>query len=553
MSGGVQLSIGDLLYAMKKRIKLIVTLTIAGLIVGIVLSLVTYLQGTMSRNYEVNASVVVTTETANGLFSGGKSPDRNDFLMAKEMTDTVRYILKSESVMKKVIDNLGLVGVSARSISRNLTLNQWNESPVIELSLTWQSSEEGIAIMSKILEVGTKSLQDTLKAGTIKVLSQPSARYIVGGSVGAPMWGLIAMIGLMCGIGIAVLDVLVRPTLINLKDVQTEFGMETIGIIPYDPKHFKDTDKTPLELMSDEAVINQDYSAAAYILKNRIGNGTNHHRIYVTSAADGEGKTTIAANIAMQLAEMEQKVLLVDFNTRNPELSSMFLKRIDYEHSLNSLYRGETNESEAITSITGYLDILPVVLEHTPIPIDGMILDLVNRLAERYDYVIMDTQPVGKVSGTLGINKISDAALFVIGYDMAQKSEIKESVELLEKSGVRILGCVINGERSIENDLLKPEQKRLKKKAGKSESKKGEPEYLNEMTQQVQTEEPIKKEKKEKKSLFKHKKKEEPIIESPSEMSSVTVMEDLLKTEETKELKDEDAVDELIRIGIDKK
>ena len=67
-----------------------------------------------------------------------------------------------------------------------------------------------------------------------------------------------------------------------------------------------------------------EFPSAAYILQNRLGLKDETCSFYVTSAEEGEGKSTVAANLAVQLSDMEKKVLLVDLNTRNPRLGSMF-------------------------------------------------------------------------------------------------------------------------------------------------------------------------------------------------------------------------------------
>jgi len=62
----------------------------------------------------------------------------------------------------------------------------------------------------------------------------------------------------------------------------------------------------------------------------------------VTSAEDGEGKSTVAANLALQLSDMEKRTLLLDLNTRAPRLGGMFLQDLPYSRTLNALYKGES-------------------------------------------------------------------------------------------------------------------------------------------------------------------------------------------------------------------
>ena len=226
------------------------------------------------------------------------------------------------------------------------------------------------------------------------------------------------------------------------------------------------------------SVAAQNFSAAAYILRNRLGTKEEHHCFYVTSAVLGEGRTTVAANLAIQLSDMEHRVLLIDFDTRNPRLGALFLSSVDYAHSLNALYRGDAAEDEAITTLSGYLDLLPAVLEHNAISVDSTLIELVDRLKQNYEYVILDAPPVGVVSGTLSLNQITNNVLFVVGYDISTMPEIQSSLEKLDKSGTRVLGCVVNnvvtggalGMKQTADDYKKNISKKARAKKQKEET-----------------------------------------------------------------------------------
>ena len=75
---------------------------------------------------------------------------------------------------------------------------------------------------------------------------------------------------------------------------------------------------------------------------------------------------------------MERNTLLIDFDYRNPMLGSLFLNNLDYNRSLNALYRGEINLTDAITTLTGHLDILPMVMEHNLIYLDSAIIEMIS-------------------------------------------------------------------------------------------------------------------------------------------------------------------------------
>lgn len=467
---GVQIRVGDLLYAIGKRWKMILAFVLVGCGFGAALSGISYVQGNYT-NYRINCSIAVTSQSETGNFTGNSSYfNPNDFYLAQDMVDAVGYVMKSERVLREAAESVRIVDPDPVAIARNLDIERYNETQIIEISLKWHDADTGIRLMNAILDTSREVLPKTLMVGSVSTIDEPQAEYIMGMGGLSHIWLITGVMGFIMGAGMAMLELIMRPTLLNLKDVENVFGLETMGIIPNDQEYFRDG-RVILEKdgMTDSAV-RQNFTSAAYILQNRLGLKDETCSFYVTSAEEGEGKSTVAANLAVQLSDMEKKVLLVDLNTRNPRLSSMFLHSVDYSRTLNALYKGETDPLEAVISLTGYLDLLPSVLERNAIPMDGQVFDFIRGLEKDYDYVIIDAPSVGQVSDVLSLNQIAQAVLFVIRYDDVALPMIQNAIDKLDKSGIRILGCVVNaaqktggkyfgGERNVVENRRSRKQK----------------------------------------------------------------------------------------------
>ena len=446
-----QLRIGDILFGIKKRLLMIGVLTVIGLCAGIALSLVSYLRGEMSKQYMITASIAVTSQNANGMFTANsRDPDANDVYLAENMVDAVIYVIRSDRTLNAAVEKLDLIGVSTRDIYNNLHVSQYNETQIVELNLYWRSAQEGISILTAITQVMPDILINTLKIGSVSVINNPTSKYLIGGSLNASMWVYMALLGAMLGTGIAVLELLIRPTLLNTRDVEDQFGLDLLGEIPERKTFFRKKRNLFLRFEDEDfdPAVMDNYAATAHILQKRF-EAMDHPCVYVTSATQGEGKTTVTAYLAVELAELGMKVLLVDMDTRNPRLGGLFLNKVEYGHSLNALYKGDSDIEEAITHLTGMLDILPTVLERKAIPLDDAMCDLIQQLRSSYDVVLIDTAPVGQVADTMGLNRIADVAVFVIRFDGAGMGRIRESCERIDKTGVPIIGCIVNGIKTL--------------------------------------------------------------------------------------------------------
>lgn len=444
----VQIRVGDLLYAVLKRWKIILALGLMGFACGFALSGISYLQGNYT-SYAINCSIAITSQSGTGAFTNNSSYlSSNDFYLAQDLVDASTFVMKSDRVLQAAIDGAGLVSVTPKDVSRNLDVSRYNETQILQLTLNWNNADAGVRLMNALLDACKEVLPETLMVGSVAVIDPPAASYLMGGGGYSSLWLIFGLLGIAAGVGVAVLELIMRPTLLNLKDVEDVLGLETLGIVPRDDAYFAKGTRILSDKPADASAV-QNFASAAYILSNRFGTKEKQHRFYVTSAEDSEGKSTVAANLALQLSDMEKRTLLLDLNTRAPSLSGIFLQTVDYGRTLNALYKGESSEQEAVISLTGHLDLMPLILERNAVPLDGTLFELLEKIMEPYEYVIIDASSVGRSSDVLRLNQLAKNVLFVVRYDTTPLPAVQDAIEKLDKSGVRILGCVVNGAQSI--------------------------------------------------------------------------------------------------------
>lgn len=175
--------------------------------------------------------------------------------------------------------------------------------------------------------------------------------------------------------------------------------------------------------------------------------------IMCTSTNSGEGKTFNAGNLAMSFALLGKKVLLIGLDIRKPRLGELF--------ELNDTARGITNllvkdspSEEQIkqqilpSGINKHLDIMTA----GPIPpnpaelVARASLDLImEQLRQMYDYIIVDTAPVGLVTDTLAIGRVCDATVYVCRADYTPKESIELVNGLAAEEKLPNVSIVING------------------------------------------------------------------------------------------------------------
>ena len=173
--------------------------------------------------------------------------------------------------------------------------------------------------------------------------------------------------------------------------------------------------------------------------------------IGVTSAQPSEGKSTIAVNTAFSLAELENKVLLIDMDMRRPSVHSKL--KISQTPGLSNLLSGSNAIGAAIKTYKSSrdetsFDVLPggdIPPNPSEILSSSRAEKLLKALVGAYDYIILDLPPVGAVIDAVSAGKYTDGMIVVIRENNCPAAVFDDCIEQLRFAGINILGFVVNG------------------------------------------------------------------------------------------------------------
>ena len=177
--------------------------------------------------------------------------------------------------------------------------------------------------------------------------------------------------------------------------------------------------------------------------------GKNTKKILVISSVPNEGKSTVSVHLWKMLAEAGFPSVLVDLDLRKSVLKDRLefksdgeIQGLDYYLSGLSEYQNvvyETNISNGyIVPVSNLLENPSALLE------DPRMEELLDRLAEDYRYVIIDSPPLDSVADGALIASFCDGAFFVVRSGMTSRRLVKQSIQQLERVGCRLLGTVLN-------------------------------------------------------------------------------------------------------------
>ena len=168
--------------------------------------------------------------------------------------------------------------------------------------------------------------------------------------------------------------------------------------------------------------------------------------ILVASAVSGEGKSFIAANLAIATAQMGRRVLLIDADMRQPSQHRIW-QQMNLK-GLSDILVDQANFPEIISSPYANLDILTSgTTPPNPIALidSKRLASLIKSVTEAYDFIIFDTPALTLAPDALTLGKLVDGILFVVRPGVADSASVKQAKTLLAQSGQRVLGMVVNG------------------------------------------------------------------------------------------------------------
>lgn len=176
--------------------------------------------------------------------------------------------------------------------------------------------------------------------------------------------------------------------------------------------------------------------------------GENIRVIAISSTFPGEGKTTTSTNLALTFAKAGHKTLLVDADIRNSKMLGGVFKSdgkvtglTEYLSGTTDLSQGlcETDEENLFVITSGQASPNPTALLQSE-----RFTTMMSVLRRHYDYIIVDTPPIGMVVDATLIAKVCDASLLVVSTNEVKRKMVQKSKMQLEQSSTPFLGVVLN-------------------------------------------------------------------------------------------------------------
>ncbi len=417
-----------------------------------------YISNPANRNTVLPVNVGLADESLSGLISKYNDLilERNRLLRTSSEKNPAIAALNGniQSMLANISTTIGSVRkgllITQKDIEREAGkyTDRISNAPIQERRLVSISRQQEIKASLYLMLLQKREENSIALAATAdnaRVIDTAMADEIPVSPKRSVIWLLALIFGIGIPFGVIYLIKVLSFRISSHEEVERLTGLPIIGDIPLsEEKKAIAVEENNNDLMAE--IFRGVRSNLLFSL-----NGNDRKVVMVTSTVSGEGKTFIASNLAMSLALLGKKVVLVGLDIRKPGLNKVF----SLPHKINGItqYLSAPQETDLMSlllpsGMNPNLQILAggiVPPNPTELLAREALPAAIDILRRNFDYVVLDTAPIGMVTDTLMIARTADATVYVCRADYSHKSNLELVNELVESNKFSNVSIVING------------------------------------------------------------------------------------------------------------
>lgn len=397
--------------------------------------------------YTSSATFVVSARNTSASYSTLSS--------ANTTATTFQKIVESNTMQDVLCEKLGVDEIDA-----DIQATVAEGTNLLELNVTASSPREAFDVMEGILENYSSVSYYTVGDIVLNMLRNPDIPFSPNNPLNTSR--TLKMVFVLAAAALAFLFGLLsvmRDTLKNEDDIEKKLDARNMGSIAFEFKH-----KTLKEFLGRKKrglLINDPLAGFGFVESYRKFSAKAEYRmekegwktLTVTSVSENEGKSTVAANLAISLAEKDNRVLLIDGDLRRPSQFLIFGLHPKEDNELGEFLKHERKDFDLLmkTKVPKLYLIggRNCYSSSTDILQGDRTRKFLNRCKESADYIIVDTPPTGVLGDAELWGQYTDAVLFVERQNFIAAEDINTMLDKFRAQKTRILGVVLNSVQSF--------------------------------------------------------------------------------------------------------
>jgi capsular exopolysaccharide synthesis family protein len=417
------------------------------LVFGLTVALCSYITADViyTPAYVARATFAVTSKGANNTY--------DNLAAANTVASSLTNIFEGELIKKRVAMDIG-----AEDIPDYISAELIPETNLFVLKVSAPSPQTAYRIILSIMDNYTSVTNSLYQNAIIDVLEAPEIPMYPDNPLNmgrimklAFLGGAAAMILLL-----AILSV-TRDNIKNVKEVTRKLDTKLFGVI-YHENRYK-TLRAKLHRKKKSILITSPTVSFSFVesiksMRSKFeykASAKNQKVLLVTSLLENEGKSTVATNLALALAQKSKKVLLIDADFCKPSIHKILEKEVPEAQELGEylLKKRDLKDVLMVDENSGiFLLIGSKYYSNSTDLITGTAFsEMIEIQKNIMDYVIIDSPPISVSADTELLADIADSTLLVVRQSYAKAKYINDVIDTLSETNSELLGCVYNNVR----------------------------------------------------------------------------------------------------------
>jgi non-specific protein-tyrosine kinase len=411
-----------------ERWKLLLVFVLAAVIVAIGLTALT------PKTYTASVQIFLSAN------SNSQALANQDNLYVQTLVQTYASIVDNPDVLHAVQRDLSLP-LSDSALRGKISATAPTGKSIVDLHVSDGSAARAAAIANSAAKAFVTTVQDFASSVRLFVTDPATAPKSPASPKPVLNITLGVLLGLLVGAALAVALDILDNRVKNADDLSKVADAPTMGVIVEDPK----TQRHPIATRAGTRNIRAE-NFRQLRANLQFANVDQHPRVIaVTSSIPGEGKTTVAINLASTLAEAGFSVCLVDADLRRPTIAKALglLSPV----GLTSVLIHQIELTEALQNAGSSFYVLtsgPTPPNPSEVLASSYVRDVIRSLLDKVDYVVCDTAPLLPVADGSEVAALADGTLLVARYGLTTDTHVKRAVHTLHQVDARVLGVVLN-------------------------------------------------------------------------------------------------------------
>lgn len=429
----------------------IILVMIICIIIGIVYTIYFVPQSYITR---ASLACLKTEETSNG-----KTQTNGTLELTDNIISTFKEIAQSTLTIKEAQKNNNL-DVKSKDIS----LKKISNSDTFYIKVKNADSSKVVDFSNELINVFSKKAEKMVSNVEIYVIDTPYIESKTFGNSFLISTGISILVGLSITCGYIIFLIQFDKKIKNAKEVESEISLRNLGLIPLNNKKIDIVFNENANLLNSKAFENLRANIQ-FVNVNNKGKNT----ILITSPQNAEGKSYIAANLAVSFAEVGKKVILIDADMDNGKQSKIFNipNNLGFSNYLSNLDANGIEINELINKFINETEFknLNLITSGTIPPNSSELLsspklvDLIKDLSVFYDVVIVDGSKVLSKTDALILTRVVNSTVLVSAYKKTNKDDLWQAKKDIQNVGGRIIGNILNKTRIKEKIKLAKKSK----------------------------------------------------------------------------------------------